>query len=80
MEDNHGKVGECLYIRFTVDKFKEQAGNRIVSEIGEVQDGDVYDIDYLNNLGGISTSVPIHIDNDTQGNYEAVCEFGVEVH
>jgi len=66
--DNHGKVGKALYLKFTVDKFFYKSVNG-----EEVTDGDIY-----NNLP--NAAVPIHIDNNTQGEYECICEFGTEVH
>jgi len=66
--DNHGKVGEALYIKLTADKFPYKSVNGKA-----VVDGDIF-----TNLR--NSAVPIHIDNNTQGEYECVCEFGTEVH
>lgn len=67
-KSNHGKLGKALYLKFTVDKFPYKKVDGSL-----VKDGDVY-----NNLD--NASVPVHIDDTTKGNYECVCEFGVEIH
>jgi hypothetical protein len=61
---NYGQVGKALYFRFTSDKFKKLSGK--VLELG------VYEIE--------ENSVPIHIVESTQSDYECVCEFGTEIH
>lgn len=71
---NHGQVGKTLYMKFTSEKFKSKIKN------GEFKHGDILSIEDLNNMPGISSSISIHIDDNTQGNYECVCEFGTEVY
>ena len=72
---NHGKVGKALYIKYTVDKFNEH-----FSEPQDIKDGDVFTPEELENkFFRVSSIIPIHIDNTTQGEYECVCEFGTEI-
>jgi hypothetical protein len=73
MSDNHGQVGEALYIKYTSDKLPFRVKGKTFEH------GDVLSVDYLNSLSGMCTSVPIHIDDNTQGNYECVCQFGTEI-
>lgn len=72
MKNNHGKVGEALYLKFTPEKFKELSG-------GEHKHGEILSSEQSWKLYG-ATGIPVHIDKDTKGNYECVCEFGTEVH
>jgi hypothetical protein len=65
MENNHGKVGEALYLKFTPEEFYKLSNEK--HEHGEI-------FEHCN------AAVPIHIDEKTEGNYECVCEFGTEVH
>lgn len=75
-KSNHGKVGEALYIKFTTDKF-----NQCFLLPQDIKDGDIYSLEEVSKkFKGIISSVPIHIDNTTQGEYECVCEFGTEIH
>lgn len=66
--NNHGQVGEALYLKYSSNKFKG------------TKHGDILSVEYLNNCRGVCASVPIHIDDSTEGNYECVCEFGTEIH
>jgi hypothetical protein len=63
--ENHGKVGEALYLKFTPEVFYKLSKEK--HENGEI-------FDHQN------ASVPVHIDKDTQGDWECVCENGVEIH
>lgn len=76
MEINHGKVGEALYLKFTVDKF-----NQCFKDPQNIKDGDIFSVEECDKrFNGFYAFIPIHIDNTTQGNYECVCEFGTEIH
>lgn len=66
MENNHGKVGEALYLKFTPMQFYNLTGK--MYKHGTILNEE------------INASVPIHIDETTKGNYECICEFGVEVY
>ncbi len=63
-KSNHAKVGGALYLKLTPEKFKEVSGRDL--ELG------VHNIE--------ESSVPIHIVEYTEGDYECVCEFGTEIH
>lgn len=63
MENNHGKVGEALYLKYSPQKFFELSNE-------QYKDGEVIR----------DRTVPIYIDINTQGNYECVCEYGIEIH
>ena len=71
--NNHGKVGEALYLKFTPQKLSFRIKNK------QFKHGDILSTEYLNNLPGMGSLIPIHIDDNTQGNYECVCEFGTEI-
>ncbi|MGZ9868228.1 hypothetical protein ACU3L3_07375 [Priestia endophytica] len=73
---NHGRVGNPILIKMTKEQLKEWAGGKSV----DVKHGDVLDTCTLEELLKCSSSVPILIDENTQGNYEVVCEYGTEVH
>lgn len=71
---NHGKVGKALYIKMTKEKFEDRLGrksdlcaNQLVSE--EVLEG-----------FGISSDIPFYLNENTKGEYEVICENGVEVY
>lgn len=68
---NHGKVGKALYVKFTPEKLLERMK-------GDFKHGDILNIEYLQTKN-VWSSVPIHIDENTQGEYECVCEFGTEI-
>jgi hypothetical protein len=76
-ENNYGKVGEALYIKFTPEGFQERLTNKF-----DFIDGQILSVDEINSgkYGNISASVPVHISNDTQGDYDVVCEYGTEVY
>jgi hypothetical protein len=77
-KSNHGQVGVALYIKFTAMKFLSITSK---ARAEDVYDGQVfYPEDKILIEYGISSSVPIYIDNNTQGDYEVVCDHGVEVH
>ncbi|MGJ0846431.1 hypothetical protein ACR77J_07075 [Tissierella praeacuta] len=65
------KLGGCIKLKFTPKKFKEQFG--IELSCGE------YSIKELEVITGIFSAVPVEISEDVEGNYEAVCEQGVEI-
>lgn len=69
---NHGKVGNVLYVKYSPQKFFELSGDLY-------EDGYVISVEEFNSKYG-AASCPIHIDSNTQGNYEVVCEYGVELH
>lgn len=70
---NHEKVGEALFVKMTLEKFNKYFNRQVVvkekTEIG------------IEELGryGISAGVPFIIDEDTIGDYDVICENGVEV-
>lgn len=64
--------GEVQYIKYTSETFEKLTKDKL-------SNGSVVSVDEFNQKYG-GTSVPIHIDDSTQGNYECVCEFGIEVH
>ena len=71
--NNHGKVGKALYLKYTSEKLPFRVKDR------QFKHGDILSMDYLNKISGVSASVPIHIDDNTKGKYECVCEFGIEI-
>jgi hypothetical protein len=74
MENNHGKVGEALYLKYTLENFNKSFKNNV-----NYEDKTELSINELSKYG-LWSAVPVLIDKNTQGNYECVCEFGVEVH
>ena len=70
---NHGQVGEALYLKYTSEKLPLKVKNK------QFKHGDILSVEYLNKFTGLSSSVPIHIDDNTKGKYECVCEFGIEI-
>ena len=73
-KSNHGKVGEALFLKFTVDRLKQMGFDKHF----KLHDGQTLSIEELGKIG--TFAVPIHIDNNTRGNYECVCELGTEIH
>jgi len=73
-KDNHGKVGEVLHIKMTLEKL-----NSLIERNIDIPDKTKLSIEELNKLN-VSAGVPLIIDENTKGNYEAVCEYGTEVH
>ena len=71
---NHSQVGKALYLKYTTEKFPIK-----VDDDREFKHGDILSVEYLNNINGVTSLIPIHIDDNTQGNYECVCEFGTEI-
>ncbi|MCR8994721.1 hypothetical protein [Brevibacillus laterosporus] len=74
-KSNHGKVGYPLYVKFTVDAFISLSK----ANPEDVYDGKVFSAEEMMKKYHCS-SVPVHIDNTTKGDYEVVCEFGTEIH
>lgn len=68
---NVGKLGECIYLRFTPDYVKELTGKDADIKFYTAKDFD-------DKFGG-TPSVPIEVAEDVEGNYEAVCEYGIEI-
>lgn len=65
----HGQLGECIYLKFRQDEFDIEIEERF------------YSSDKVITLRpSIPTNVPVLIDNSTEGEYEAVCEMGIEIH
>lgn len=73
MKNNHGEVGEALYVKMTKEKFEKMLGKSTPFENNQILTEEILD------QYGIS-SIPVHLDENTQGEYECVCEFGVEIH
>lgn len=70
-KSNHTKVGKALYLKFTPEKFTKISRCESIS-------GQPWEVGKVYNLE--ECSVPIHIVQSTQGDYECVCEFGTEIH
>lgn len=72
--ENHGKVGEALYVKMTLDAFNTKAGADInVPNLTQLEPEQIAQY-------RVTTTVPIVIDESTKGNYEVVCEHGVEIY
>jgi len=70
-KSNHTKVGKASFLKFTPEKFKNMF--RVATVDGKsIEIGDVYNLELC--------SVPVHILENVQGDYEVVCEFGTEIH
>lgn len=69
-KSNHGQIGRALYLRFTPEKFKEIFKYYVNNE--DINIGDTIEIE--------ECSIPIYIVDSILGDYECVCEFGIEVH
>lgn len=74
-KENHGKVGKVLYIKMTLAEFNRVSKNNIT-----IPNKTTISIEELEGKYGAVTAVPIMIDEETQGDYEAVCENGTEIH
>jgi len=66
-----GKLGECIYLRFTPNYVKKTTGKDAEIKFYLADDFD-------KKFGGMS-SVPIEVAEDVEGKYEAVCEYGIEI-
>ncbi|MFB5758978.1 hypothetical protein [Paenibacillus medicaginis] len=73
MENNHGQVGEALYLKFTSEKMQERCPNY------KFENGQFLNAEELNKMPGVIAGVGVQIDDDTQGEYECVCEYGTEI-
>lgn len=72
-KENHGQVGKALKVKMKLDTFhKFSKSNMLVENSKEIS---IEDLDKL----GIGSTVPIIVDKDTQGDYEVICEHGVEI-
>jgi hypothetical protein len=71
-KSNHTKVGKALYLKFTSETFREISGYTHKSNGEKIEVGDILNIQ--------ESSIPIHIMDKIQGDYECVCEFGTEIH
>ncbi|WP_029191688.1 hypothetical protein [Paenibacillus elgii] len=70
--NNHGQVGEALYVKYSSNQWFKETGDKYPH-------GYVITPEEFGEKYGVSV-VSIHIDDTTQGRYECVCEFGVEVY
>lgn len=73
-KDNHGQVGEALKIKLRLDTFNNTFQNALL-----VADKTELSVEELSEKFNISALVPFIIDKDTQGDYDVICEHGVEV-
>lgn len=71
---NHGKVGQVLYMTMTPSKFSS-----LFDVDEQLKDGAVL---YHSDLSkyGIKSEIPLKLDNASKGDYSLVCENGTEVH
>jgi len=67
-----GRLGRVKYIRFTPEWIKNQCGEEL--ECG------YYSSDDFNRLTHASGICDVEIANDVEGNYECVCEDGIEIY
>lgn len=74
-KDNHGKVGEVLYIKMTPENFDDLFKNREIT-----LDKTTLSVEKLEGDYGVVSPIPIMVDEETQGDYEFVCENGIEIH
>jgi hypothetical protein len=77
-KSNYGKVGDALYVKMTEKTFSDKASRGFHL----IKDMTVFTPEQINSgfFGAIATGIPICIDNNTQGDYEVVCEYGIEIH
>ncbi|MET3505477.1 hypothetical protein [Halalkalibacter oceani] len=76
--NNHGKVGEAVLLKFTSAKINEMCGK---SESIKFPNKTTLSPEELSQFfSGLSSALPVLIDEDTKGDYEVVCKHGVEVH
>lgn len=70
--EKHGLLGECIYLRFSPEFVKKQTG----------KDAEIkfYTAESFDEKFGGASSVPIEVAEDVEGEYEAVCEYGIEIH
>ena len=73
-KENHGKVGDALHVKMTIEKFNSVSKNN-----NTIPNKTVLSTEELEKFGA-SSCVPFVIDEDTQGDYEVVCENDIEVH
>lgn len=71
---NHGKVGEALKVKMTLEKFNEVSGNK--NQFPNLTEFTIEELRKYRCYAG----VPLIIDESTQGDYEVICENGAEVH
>lgn len=72
MKNNHGKVGKALYVRMTKENFEERLNKQIPLETKQLNPDEL-------GFYGVASSIPVHISDDVEGNYEVVCEQGIEI-
>lgn len=72
-KDNHGQVGEALKLKMKLDMFHQYTGSNIlIADKTEMSLEELYS-------HGLYSSIPLIIDQNTKGDYEVICEHGVEV-